>query len=92
MKILALDTAMAACSVAIAEGDQLLAREWMPLARGHAEKLFDLVSAVEEAARLAVKDMDRLAVTIGPGSPRSGIGPLCFRFPRMRPSNADTFR
>ncbi|TNE37071.1 MAG: tRNA (adenosine(37)-N6)-threonylcarbamoyltransferase complex dimerization subunit type 1 TsaB [Alphaproteobacteria bacterium] len=68
MKTLSLDTALAACSVAIADGDKILAREWIDLPRGHAERLFDLIGAVEAAAGLTAKQMDRMAVTVGPGT------------------------
>ncbi|TNE59367.1 MAG: tRNA (adenosine(37)-N6)-threonylcarbamoyltransferase complex dimerization subunit type 1 TsaB [Alphaproteobacteria bacterium] len=68
MKTLALDTALAACSVAIADGDRLLARAWIDLPRGHAERLFDLITTVESKAGLTAKEVDRMAVTVGPGT------------------------
>jgi tRNA threonylcarbamoyladenosine biosynthesis protein TsaB len=68
MKVLALDTALGACSVAIAVDGRLVSSAHEELARGHAERLFDLVAACEIEAGLTAKDMDRLAVTIGPGT------------------------
>ncbi|MCP5432947.1 MAG: tRNA (adenosine(37)-N6)-threonylcarbamoyltransferase complex dimerization subunit type 1 TsaB [Alphaproteobacteria bacterium] len=71
MAVLALDTALAATSVAFLEeaGPQArLALRAEPMARGHAERLFPLLRATlaEAGARLA--DIDRFAVTVGPGS------------------------
>ena len=68
MKVLALDTALGACSVAIAVDGRLVSSAHEELARGHAERLFDLVAACEKEAGLSAKGMDRLAVTIGPGT------------------------
>lgn len=68
MKTLGLDTALGACSAAIADGNEIIASRWLELSRGHAEQLLDLVGEVEREAGLCVKEMDRLAVTIGPGT------------------------
>lgn len=68
MRILALDTALGACSVAIVDGNEVLGQCFEGRTRGHAERLMDMLSEVEAEAGLTVKDMDRLAVTIGPGT------------------------
>lgn len=68
MRILALDTALGACSVAALEGGRLKARRYLDLSRGHAEVLMDLVSAVEDEAGFGALQCDRLAVTVGPGT------------------------
>ena len=68
MKHLAVDTALGACSVAILEGERLIARRWVAMMRGHAEALAPMVGATMKEAQLAFPDIDRLAVTTGPGT------------------------
>ncbi|SLN19515.1 tRNA (adenosine(37)-N6)-threonylcarbamoyltransferase complex dimerization subunit type 1 TsaB [Oceanibacterium hippocampi] len=68
MKILALDTALGACSVAIVEDGRVLAHRTRLGARGQAEALMPMVEAVRADAGLAFAALDRLAVTVGPGS------------------------
>ena len=68
MIILALDTCLSACSAAILrEGDVLSSRVEI-MARGHQERLADLVSEVLAEAGLSFGDLGRIAVTLGPGS------------------------
>jgi tRNA threonylcarbamoyladenosine biosynthesis protein TsaB len=70
MRVLAIDTALAACSAAVfdsAEGDSL-AGETLPMTRGHAETLLPLVARVMDRAKIEFADLDRIVVTIGPGS------------------------
>ena len=68
MHILAIDTALGACSVAIAVDGEVVARALELRQRGHAEALFAMISEVEQEAGLSAADMDRFAVTIGPGT------------------------
>jgi tRNA threonylcarbamoyladenosine biosynthesis protein TsaB len=70
MIILALDTALTACSVAVLDTDQglLTARESVAMARGHAESLMPMVARVMDEAHLEFVEIDRIAVTTGPGS------------------------
>ncbi|MCB1380263.1 MAG: tRNA (adenosine(37)-N6)-threonylcarbamoyltransferase complex dimerization subunit type 1 TsaB [Alphaproteobacteria bacterium] len=70
MKLLALDTAMASCSVAVADTDRglLLAADCVAMERGHAEALAPMVKTVIDQAGLAFADLDRIAVTTGPGT------------------------
>ena len=66
MKILAVDTALGACSVALLQDENVLAHIFEPMDRGHAERL---VPMVEEAMRsVEFSSLTRLAVTIGPGT------------------------
>jgi tRNA threonylcarbamoyladenosine biosynthesis protein TsaB len=67
MKVLALDSAVSACSVAIWADGRLVAGERVDLARGQAEALLPMVARVSAAAGLALAEMDRFAVTSGPG-------------------------
>lgn len=68
MRILALDTALGACSVALVEDGKVCARRYQDRTRGHAEVLMDLVSEVEHEAGFRSLECDRLAVTVGPGT------------------------
>jgi len=70
MRVLALDTALDACAAAVLDTERrdLVASETQPMSRGHAEALMPMVARVMDAARLDFSDIDRIAVTIGPGS------------------------
>ncbi len=68
MRILALDTCLAACSVAIWHDGRIVAHEWQPMQRGHAEALLPMLERVRARAGLEYAAFDRLAVSIGPGS------------------------
>jgi tRNA threonylcarbamoyladenosine biosynthesis protein TsaB len=70
MLILAIDTALEACSAAVFDSarDEVVARESVAMARGHAEALMPMIERVMAAARLNFSAIDRIAVTTGPGS------------------------
>lgn len=70
MRVLAIDTALGACACAVLDTDQgeILSSESLPMTRGHAEALMPLVARVLAMIRLRVADIDRVAVTVGPGS------------------------
>lgn len=70
MRILALDTALGATSVAVydTDGARILAEETAAMARGHAEALVPMAGRVMEKAGLPFSAIDRYAATIGPGS------------------------
>src|SRR5512142_2866213 len=71
MRVLAIDTALEACSVALLDTDRSGVRlnESVPMQRGHAEALMPLVARVLDRAQLDfVVALDRIAVTTGPGS------------------------
>ena len=63
MKTLVLDTATAACSVALFEGDTLVARRHEVVGRGHAERLVPMIAELPHGGRA-----DRVLVDVGPGS------------------------
>jgi tRNA threonylcarbamoyladenosine biosynthesis protein TsaB len=68
MKLLAIDTALEACSVAVlADGAEPLIVSEI-IGRGHAERLFGMVERAMRDAGLGFTDLDRIAVTVGPGS------------------------
>ncbi|MEJ0027826.1 MAG: tRNA (adenosine(37)-N6)-threonylcarbamoyltransferase complex dimerization subunit type 1 TsaB [Rhizomicrobium sp.] len=68
MKLLAVDTALGACSVAILDGDAVLAHVFEPMERGHAEALAPMVENAMRDAEIGFAALDRLAVTTGPGT------------------------
>jgi len=70
MRVLAIDTALEACAAAVLDthAGAVLARESLAMLRGHAEALMPLIKRVMERARLDFADLDRIAVTTGPGS------------------------
>jgi tRNA threonylcarbamoyladenosine biosynthesis protein TsaB len=70
MLILAIDTALDACSAGVLDTNvaQLIAQESQPMKRGHAEALMPLIARVIKQAGIAFTALDRIAVTTGPGS------------------------
>ena len=68
VKILAVDTALGACSAALLDGSRVLARCCAVMERGHAEALAPMVRAVMSDAKMDFAALDRLAVTVGPGT------------------------
>jgi tRNA threonylcarbamoyladenosine biosynthesis protein TsaB len=70
MLILAIDTALDACSAAVLDTEtaELLAQESLPMKRGHAEALMPLIARVMQSAQRPFTALDRIAVTTGPGS------------------------
>jgi len=69
VRILAIDTALDACSAAVLDttGDRLTARS-VAMARGHAEALMPVIATVMDDAGAEFAELDRIAVTVGPGS------------------------
>jgi tRNA threonylcarbamoyladenosine biosynthesis protein TsaB len=70
MRILAIDTALPAVSACVFESgaDEPAALESMPMTRGHAEALVPLIDRVIAASGGDFATIDRVAVTVGPGS------------------------
>jgi tRNA threonylcarbamoyladenosine biosynthesis protein TsaB len=68
MIVLALDTCLAACSVAVRRGDESVAWRSEPMTRGHQERLAPMVREVMAEAGLNFAEVDRIGVTVGPGS------------------------
>ena len=70
MLILAIDTALDACSAGVLDTDagRLIALESQPMKRGHAEALMPLIQRVVDQSGIAFAALDRIAVTTGPGS------------------------
>jgi tRNA threonylcarbamoyladenosine biosynthesis protein TsaB len=68
MLVLAFDTTAAACSVALVKDGAALAHIRELMDQGQAEILMPQIEEVMEKAGLAYSALDRIAVTIGPGS------------------------
>lgn len=68
MIVLGLDTAGGACSAAVIKDGLALAAITEPMQRGHQERLAPLVRELMSSAGLAFADLDRIGVTVGPGS------------------------
>lgn len=63
MRTLVIDTATRACSVALFDGDRLLAAEHEIIGRGHAERLLPFIHALPNNGKA-----DQIMVNVGPGS------------------------
>ena len=74
MRVLAIDTALAACSAAVLDTGNIgiVASESLLMARGHAEALMPLVERVVKKSGVAFAEFERVVVTTGPGS-----SPVC---------------
>jgi len=66
MKILALDTATEACSVALAVGDREFDR-YLELGRGHAEQILPMIHALLAEGGVSLSSLDAIAFGRGPG-------------------------
>jgi tRNA threonylcarbamoyladenosine biosynthesis protein TsaB len=69
MRVLAIDTALAACAAAVLDTEHgIVASESLPMVRGHAEALVPLIARVLKQSETGFRDLGRIAVTTGPGS------------------------
>ncbi|MGJ4993016.1 tRNA (adenosine(37)-N6)-threonylcarbamoyltransferase complex dimerization subunit type 1 TsaB [Bradyrhizobium sp. HKCCYLS3077] len=70
MLILAIDTALDHCAAGVLNTDsaEMIAQETLPMKRGHAEALMPLLARVMQQSGIGFADLDRIAVTTGPGS------------------------
>jgi tRNA threonylcarbamoyladenosine biosynthesis protein TsaB len=68
LNILALDTALGACSAAVLWSGRVLAEEHQMMLRGHAEALAPMVQRVMREAGLPFSALQGIAVTLGPGT------------------------
>jgi tRNA threonylcarbamoyladenosine biosynthesis protein TsaB len=72
MNVLAFDTCFGACSVAVRKttprGEVIVREEYEERTTGHAEALMPMMQRVMTGAKLEFRDLDRIAVTEGPGS------------------------
>ncbi len=68
MNLIAIDTALEACSVGVVPGDGAPVLLSETIGRGHAERLMPMIAVAMAEAGLAFADLDRIVVTVGPGS------------------------
>src|SRR5262245_20848234 len=70
MLFLAIETALDDCSAAALHSDHpaIFASETQAMQRGHAEALMPLIARVMDGAAIEFRELDRIAVTTGPGS------------------------
>ncbi len=68
MKVLAFDTTLGACSVALWADGAVRAAAFRLQQQGHAEALFPMIEAVCADAGTAIAALDALALTVGPGT------------------------
>lgn len=70
MRVLAIDTALAACSVALFDTDtgQPIAVQSIEMKRGHAEALMPLMERLMKSTGVEFSAIDRIITTVGPGS------------------------
>ena len=68
MIVLTIDTCLGACSAGLFDGDRPLAVRHEAMSRGHQERLAPMVAEVLAEAGVEPDQIDRVAVTIGPGS------------------------
>ena len=74
MLVFAIDTALEACSAAVfdSERDEIIARESIPMARGHAEALMPLIARVREQSGSTLRRS-----TASPSPPDPAASPAC---------------
>ena len=70
MRVLAIDCALDACAAAVLDRNtgSIIASETRAMVRGHAEALMPLIARVMSNAEVEFAELDRIAVTVGPGS------------------------
>jgi tRNA threonylcarbamoyladenosine biosynthesis protein TsaB len=70
MRVLAIDTALAACAAAVLDTNHstVIASETLAMTRGHAEAVMPLIARVMDQSGASFSSLDRIVVTTGPGS------------------------
>ncbi len=66
--ILSIDTCLGASSVAVLDGERVLATKSEPMTRGHQERIGMIAREAATEAGVAFDDLTRIGVTVGPGS------------------------
>jgi tRNA threonylcarbamoyladenosine biosynthesis protein TsaB len=70
MRVLAIDTALEGCSAAVLDTERggIIASQTIAMDRGHAEAVMPLIARVMDQGAVEFSELDRIAVTTGPGS------------------------
>jgi tRNA threonylcarbamoyladenosine biosynthesis protein TsaB len=68
LRVLGIETATSLASVGIVAEDRVIAEQAVPMRGSHARTLLPLIDDALRSAGIALRDLDRVAVSIGPGS------------------------
>lgn len=68
MRILAIDAATKVLSIAVIDGDTVLATSALNVGKTHSERLLPIIEQTLKLASIELKSIEAMAVTIGPGS------------------------
>jgi tRNA threonylcarbamoyladenosine biosynthesis protein TsaB len=68
LRVLAIDTTLTRCSVALVDAEAALAALSESMDRGHAERIAPMADEIMRAADAEFASLDRIVVTTGPGS------------------------
>lgn len=68
MRVLAFDTASSACTVAVVDGETVLAELTLQVPRAHSKRLMPLIAQALTESGIPRGELDAIAVGIGPGS------------------------
>lgn len=68
MRLLVIDTALGACTAAVFQDGRPLAVRFEPMTKGHQERLGGLIRDVMAEPGGGLDSLDRIGVTVGPGS------------------------
>jgi tRNA threonylcarbamoyladenosine biosynthesis protein TsaB len=68
MIVLAIDTCLAACQAALTDAGRTIAAAREPMSRGHQERLAPMVRDLMATAGAPFSAVERIGVTVGPGS------------------------
>jgi tRNA threonylcarbamoyladenosine biosynthesis protein TsaB len=68
MKTIVIDTSSAAVSVAVVEGETVLGEFFIQTERTHSQQLLPMAASLLESLGLSVRQLDAVAVCVGPGS------------------------
>ena len=68
MKILGIDTSTAIGSIGLIDEEGIIAEQTLSISRQHASRLIPAIDKTLKSAELKIRDIDAVAVAIGPGS------------------------
>lgn len=66
--LLAIDTSSKACSCAVFDGDRLISESYLNCGLTHSATLTVLIRDILAAAKMSFEDIDKIALSVGPGS------------------------
>lgn len=66
--VLSIDTAGPACQAVVSDGLRIISEQSVTMLRGHGEALIPMVEQVLADASITYDELDRIGVTVGPGS------------------------